>query len=74
MSTNNLNTEDTFLTRREVAEKLRVSYPTLKAWRKKGILTACKLGGTVRYSQNQIDKDLKGNLKNGKPNPDSIKC
>jgi excisionase family DNA binding protein len=38
-----------YLTRKEVAAVLRVSYHTLKSWRDNGTLPAVKLGKAVRY-------------------------
>jgi excisionase family DNA binding protein len=46
------------LTRKEVSQKLRVSYPTLAKWREKNILPACILGTRIRYKQSDIDSLL----------------
>lgn len=48
--------KDGLLTRKEVAEILKVTYPTLKKWRDTGVLKACKIGGAIRYKQSEIDK------------------
>jgi excisionase family DNA binding protein len=48
-------------TRKEVAEKLRVSYPTLAKWRKLGILPAVVIGTRVRYKQSDIESLLTSN-------------
>ncbi len=60
MEADKITTNEVFLTRKEVAEKLKVTYPTLKRWRDKGLLTAVKVGGTVRYTQSQVESTLKG--------------
>lgn len=46
------------LTRKEVAELLRVSYPTLAQWREKKILPACILGTRIRYRRIDIEAIL----------------
>ena len=43
-----------FYTRKEVAEKFRVTLPTLKKWRDTGTLPAYKIGGVVRFKKNEI--------------------
>jgi excisionase family DNA binding protein len=52
------NQTDVLLTRKEAALKLRVSYPTLKRWRDKQILLGFKIGNTIRYRQEDIEKLL----------------
>ena len=47
-----------YLTRREVAEKLRVSYPTLKRWRDKNLISCYKIGFIVRYKLSEIEQFL----------------
>ena len=47
-----------YLTRREVAEKLRVSYPTLKRWRDKNLISCYKIGFIVRYKLSEIEQLL----------------
>lgn len=43
------------LNRKEVADLLRVSYPTIDSWNKNGILKPIKLGTRVRYLKADID-------------------
>jgi len=50
--------KEILLSRKEVAEKFKVSYPTLKQWRDRNILPACKLGKTIRYKNSDIEKLL----------------
>jgi excisionase family DNA binding protein len=47
-----------FLTRKEVSEKLRVSYPTLKRWRDKNLISCYKIGFIVRYKRSDIEQLL----------------
>lgn len=47
-----------YLTRKETAERLRVSYPTLNTWAKEGILKPNKIGSKVLYSISDIEKTL----------------
>jgi excisionase family DNA binding protein len=50
-----------YLTRKEVAAVLRVSYHTLKSWRDNGTLPAVKLGKAVRYRKEDIEAKLNPN-------------
>lgn len=50
--------ETEYLTRKETAEKLRVSYPTLNTWAKEGILKPNKIGSKVLYSIADIEQTL----------------
>lgn len=47
-----------YLTRKEVAQKLRVSYPTLKRWRDKQLISCYKIGFIVRYKVSEIEQLL----------------
>ena len=47
-----------YLTRKEVSEKLRVSYPTLKRWRDKKLISCYKIGFIVRYKLSEIEQLL----------------
>jgi excisionase family DNA binding protein len=47
-----------FLTRKEVSERLRVSYPTLKRWRDNKLISCYKIGFIVRYKQSDIEQLL----------------
>ena len=44
--------------RKEAAEILGVTYPTLLDWNKKGILYPFKVGNRVRYRRNDIEQLL----------------
>jgi excisionase family DNA binding protein len=44
--------------RKEAAEILGVTYPTLLDWNKKGILYPFKVGNRVRYRRNDIEQVL----------------
>ena len=50
---------DQLLTRKEVAEKFRITYPTLKAWRDKGFIAAHKLGRTVRFKTEDVEEAIR---------------
>ena len=50
-----LNTSETYLTRLEVAHKLKVTRQTLSTWHKKGVLKAVRLGTRVRYKLSDIE-------------------
>jgi excisionase family DNA binding protein len=52
------NKTNEYLTRKEVSEKLRVSYPTLKRWRDKNLISCYKIGFIVRYKLSDIEKLL----------------
>lgn len=45
----------TFLTRKELAERLKVSTRTIERWSKRGLLTPIKIAGIVRYDENEIN-------------------
>nr|WP_319572368.1 helix-turn-helix domain-containing protein [uncultured Draconibacterium sp.] len=47
-----------YLTREEVAKKLRISLPTLHAHVKKGILKKHPVGGRVLFRKDEIDELL----------------
>lgn len=47
------------LTRKEVAEILSISLPTLNTYTKKGIIQATRLGSMVRYRKSDVDNALK---------------
>jgi excisionase family DNA binding protein len=52
------NKTNEFLTRKEVSERLRVSYPTLKRWRDKKLISSYKIGFIVRYRLSEIEELL----------------
>lgn len=55
--------EDEFLTRIEVAKRLKVSLGTLWLWNKKKILVGEKIGNQVRYRKSSVDKCFASNKK-----------
>lgn len=51
--------EQDYLTRKEVAEKLSISLPTLHDWVNKNILRAYRIGNRVYFKKSEIDQSLK---------------
>jgi len=47
-----------YLTRKEVAEILKVSLVTLSDWNKKGVLKPYRLGNLIRYKRVELDQAL----------------
>lgn len=45
----------TYMSRKEVAEQLRICLPTLHDWTKLGWLTSDKIGKRVLYKSNEVD-------------------
>lgn len=43
-----------YLTRKEVAERLKITLPTLHDWTKLGYLKAYKMGSRVLYKENEV--------------------
>jgi excisionase family DNA binding protein len=55
--------DDRLLTRKQVAERLGISLPTLNLWTKEGIVPAVRLNSSVRYRMADVEaamKDVKG--------------
>lgn len=54
-----------YLTRKEVADFLKISLVTLNDWSKKGIVQSYRIGARVRYKRSEIDQALRAtkNLK-----------
>ena len=48
-----------WLTRKEVAEMLKISLVTLNEWTKKGVLTSYRIGNRVRYKSHEVEESLK---------------
>ena len=48
-----------YLTRKQTAEILGVSLPTLHDWTKNGVLPAKRIGGSVRYEKQAVYDSLK---------------
>ncbi len=53
-------TPESYLTQKEVAEKLNVSENTLWRWKKIGYLSPAKVGNSVYYKLSDIEKLLEG--------------
>tara|TARA_B110000285_G_C14998643_1_gene550230 strand:+ start:649 stop:933 length:285 start_codon:yes stop_codon:yes gene_type:complete len=49
------NQSETYLTRAEVSEQLKVTRQTLSTWHKKDVLRAVRLGTRVRYKLSDIE-------------------
>lgn len=45
-----------YLTRKEVAAKLRITLVTVDKYTKAGILQSYRIGGQIRYKSNEVDK------------------
>ena len=50
--------KETFLTRKEAAQKLGVSLSTLHALSKEGTVQSYRLGGQIRYKESEIEGAL----------------
>jgi hypothetical protein len=46
------------LSRKEVADKLKISLVTLNDWTKKGIVNSYAIGGRILYKASEINKKL----------------
>ena len=46
------------MSEREVAEYLKVSVRTIVYWKQRGIIPYFRIGRTIRYSREQIDRAL----------------
>ncbi|MDN3689652.1 helix-turn-helix domain-containing protein [Cyclobacterium jeungdonense] len=49
---------ETLLTRKETADKLKISLVTLNEWTKRGIIQSYLIGGRVLYKESEIDASL----------------
>jgi hypothetical protein len=47
-----------FLTRKQTAERLKVSLPTLHQWSKTGVVKGYRISGRVRYKSQEIEAAL----------------
>jgi excisionase family DNA binding protein len=47
--------DDRLLTRKQVAERLGISLPTLNLWTKEGIVPAVRLNSSVRYRMADVE-------------------
>ncbi|MFJ1474636.1 helix-turn-helix domain-containing protein [Capnocytophaga cynodegmi] len=50
---------DEYLTRKQVAEKLKISLPTLNKYTKAGILKGYRIGGRVLYKRSEVEQSLR---------------
>jgi len=57
---------DQLLTKREVAKKLRVSESTIDDYRKRGSLTAYKVGKKILFYESQLTKAIQPENRGGK--------
>jgi len=53
-----------FYTRRELAQLLSISLPTLSKWTAQGIITSTKVGSNVRYSHQDLERFMNDRNKN----------
>ena len=49
---------ETLLTRKETADKLKISLVTLNDWTKRGIIQSYLIGGRVLYKDSEIEASL----------------
>lgn len=56
-----LATQERHLTRKETAQKLNISFPTLKSWVKYGYLNSYKLGRRVFFIESEVNQCIKAN-------------
>jgi excisionase family DNA binding protein len=47
-----------FITSKEAASILKVTLPTLYDWRKKGIISAYRIGNKIRFNRQQLEESL----------------
>ena len=47
-----------FITRKQTADLLRVSLPTINDWTKTGKIKGYRIGSRVRYKRNEIENSL----------------
>ncbi|MDO6439751.1 helix-turn-helix domain-containing protein [Cyclobacterium sp. 1_MG-2023] len=55
---NSTQPSETLLTRRETADKLKISLVTLNDWTKRGIIQSYLIGGRVLYKDSEIEASL----------------
>lgn len=49
-----------YMTRKEVADFLHVSLPTLHDWTKTGLIKSYKIGNRVLFKSDEVEESLKG--------------
>ena len=52
------NPETEFITRKQTADLLRVSLPTINDWTKTGKIKGYRIGSRIRYKRNEIENSL----------------
>ena len=66
-----LENSNDYITRKDVASLLKISYPTLHDWTKQGWLQSYKIGNRVLYKKSEVENSLRQVLfqkhKNVKP-------
>jgi hypothetical protein len=55
---NSTPTSQKLLTRKETADKLKISLVTLNDWSRRGMLKSYMIGGRVLYKDSEIDSSL----------------
>ena len=58
---------DEYLTIHEVAERLRVSVPTLQGWRRAGLLRGFVAGRVVRFHRAEVDRFIEAHTTPARP-------
>jgi excisionase family DNA binding protein len=57
-----MNADDQLLTRKQAAERFRVTTRTLDRWRKRGLIKAASIGGVVRFRREDLVELLRRSL------------
>jgi len=52
------NTQTEFLTRKQTADRLKISLPTLHTWTASGTIQGYRVNGRVLYKSNEVDSSL----------------
>jgi hypothetical protein len=55
---NSVSPSEKLLTRKETADKLKISLVTLNDWTKRGMIQSYIIGGRVLYKESEIEKSL----------------
>lgn len=53
-TSDNINKKDTLLTRKQTAQMLQISLPTLNEWTKRKIIKAKRINSRVRYYESDV--------------------
>ena len=54
--------DENYKTRKETAELLRITLPTLNQWSRLGIIQSCRVGSRVLYRMSDIDACIKNSM------------